>query len=681
MSSATRWGIWAAGVIIAALCFCVSLVGDLRTNLPLFFVLFGFSFCAYAGAVYLIWQAGRASRRLVAWIFIIAVITRMAMAASPPSLSSDAYRYLWEGRIILEGFNPFAHAPDSPELEYMRDENYDGINHKHLETIYPPLAQGVFALGAAARPDLMTQKIIFIAFDLAVLVVILLLLTARGGNAGLCAIYGWSPLAAFEFAHSGHLDSIAIFFMMLGILYIERSKRLGGAVSLALSFLSKYATAMLMPFFLVRKRLAAYVGVFILVVVLGYLPCVGASAKLFSSLHIYASQWEFNSVPYGMLHALGGDPQWIRRALIGLLIVFAFSQGFRQKEFLRFAYLVVGCSLLLTPTVYPWYVCWILPFLCFYPNRAWLLFTGLVIGSYWAWARLAESGEWGVGIPMMALEYAPLYGLFLLGSFRAGSREHKSPRTATEPPNEGVGKKGSMKTTIIIPAFNEESSIGLVLDEIPKGEAAEVLVVDNGSTDRTAEVAKKHGATVLHEERRGYGAACLKGLSHLDEDVDVVVFLDGDHSDYPEDLAALLEPIRSGEADFVIGSRVLGRPERGALQWNQLFGNALACSLIRLLYGTRFTDMGPFRAAKRRGFDTLRMSDPTYGWNAEMQVKAIIEGLRIVEVPVRYRRRIGKSKISGTVKGTVLAGLKIIGTILKCYPRYVRCRGWARRIR
>ncbi|UCH82825.1 MAG: glycosyltransferase family 2 protein [Candidatus Latescibacterota bacterium] len=231
-----------------------------------------------------------------------------------------------------------------------------------------------------------------------------------------------------------------------------------------------------------------------------------------------------------------------------------------------------------------------------------------------------------------------------------------------------------MKASVIIPAFNEATSIGLVLDEIPRDDVEEIIVVDNGSTDQTAAVADQHGARVVREVERGYGSACIKGMASIEAQTDIVVVLDGDHSDYPEDLPLLLAPIQSGAADFVMGSRVLGEAESGALQWNQRLGNALACSLIRWLYGVRFSDMGPFRAMRRDKLTALGMRDRNYGWNAEMQVKAIAAGLRILEVPVRYRRRVGTSKISGTVKGTVLAGAKIIGAILGYYPRFRRSR-------
>jgi len=213
----------------------------------------------------------------------------------------------------------------------------------------------------------------------------------------------------------------------------------------------------------------------------------------------------------------------------------------------------------------------------------------------------------------------------------------------------------------VIPALNEEQALPLVLREIPRPLVKRVVVADNGSTDRTAEVAREHGAEVVCERERGYGAACLKALAHLAADPpDVVVFLDGDYSDHPSELPLLLEPIANGEAELVIGSRARGARERGALSAQQQVGNAIACTALRLLYGVRYTDLGPFRAIRWDALRALGMCDRDYGWTVEMQIKAARQGMAYGEVPVSYRRRVGVSKVSGTVKGSVSAGAKIL---------------------
>ena len=220
---------------------------------------------------------------------------------------------------------------------------------------------------------------------------------------------------------------------------------------------------------------------------------------------------------------------------------------------------------------------------------------------------------------------------------------------------------------VVIPALDEEQAIGKVLRDIPEG-ASQVVVVDNGSRDRTAEVARGLGAEVVAELRRGYGQACLTGIAQLDRP-DIVVFLDGDYSDYPEEMSTLVAPLLTGEADMVIGSRTLGQREKGALLPQARFGNWLSTLLIRLLFGVSFTDLGPFRALRFDALQRLAMQDRDFGWTVEMQVKAARLGLRAVEVPVRYRRRIGTSKITGTLSGTLRAGHKILWTIFR-YARY-----------
>lgn len=221
---------------------------------------------------------------------------------------------------------------------------------------------------------------------------------------------------------------------------------------------------------------------------------------------------------------------------------------------------------------------------------------------------------------------------------------------------------------VIIPAFNEQESIGKVIAEIPKDLVREIIVCNNNSTDATAQVAEDAGATVLLASKKGYGFACLTGLRHIaakEEKPDIVVFIDGDYSDYPEEMRELIHPIITKDVDMVIGSRALGDLQPGSMTPQQVFGNWLATNLIKLFYKYEFTDLGPFRAIKYSSLMEIDMQDEDFGWTVEMQVKAAKMKMKCEEIAVNYRKRIGKSKVSGTVKGTILAGHKILWTIFK----------------
>ena len=228
------------------------------------------------------------------------------------------------------------------------------------------------------------------------------------------------------------------------------------------------------------------------------------------------------------------------------------------------------------------------------------------------------------------------------------------------------------KIKVIIPAFNEADSIAHVINEIPNS-VEEIIVVNNNSTDDTVKNAEKAGATVLTENRKGYGYACLKGMDYIastslsdqEKKSTIVVFLDGDYSDYPEQLTELVAPIINDNIDLVIGSRVKELRETGSMTPQQVFGNWLATFLMNIFFGAKFTDLGPFRAIKYQKLLQLKMEDKTYGWTVEMQLKAIKQHFSYIEVPMKYRNRIGISKVSGTLKGSILAGVKILGWIFK----------------
>lgn len=221
---------------------------------------------------------------------------------------------------------------------------------------------------------------------------------------------------------------------------------------------------------------------------------------------------------------------------------------------------------------------------------------------------------------------------------------------------------------VIVPAFNEAQSIGRVISEIPADWVSKIIVVNNASTDATGDAAIAAGAVVLNEPLRGYGYACLRGISYCERQSprpDIIVFLDGDHSDYPEEIPDLVKPILDGKADLVVGSRALGKRQPGSMTVQQIFGNWLATKLLKVFFNVTFTDLGPFRAIRFPSLLMLAMQDKTYGWTVEMQIKAAKGNLRCWEVPVRYRKRIGRSKISGTIRGTVMAGYKILHTLFR----------------
>jgi glycosyltransferase involved in cell wall biosynthesis len=228
---------------------------------------------------------------------------------------------------------------------------------------------------------------------------------------------------------------------------------------------------------------------------------------------------------------------------------------------------------------------------------------------------------------------------------------------------EHGGPRARTRVGLVIPALDEEQALPLVLGELPRALFARVVVVDNGSRDQSAAVARACGAEVVCEPRRGYGAACLAGIAALGADVDVVAFVDADHSDHPSDLARVLEPVLAGRAELAIGSRILGGASRDALLPQAWYGNRLACWLMRVLFGARWTDLGPMRAIERRALERLELGDRGFGWTVEMQLKAHAAGLVAAEVPVSYRARVGRSKITGTVAGTLRAGAKILGWI------------------
>jgi hypothetical protein len=393
-----------AGVLIAGTSLHLVLLGDLPGNVPHFLAAVGVMFALYAAAIFLFARM-QTSRRWLMFIVMIAVLCRVAMLTSTPSLSDDIYRYLWEGRVMQAGYNPFGFAPEAVELEFLRDANYERINHRELETIYPPLAQAVFLAGASIASNVIMQKVLFVLFDLATLAILILLLRARKMNPNLSVVYAWSPLVMLETAHSGHMDSIGIFFLVLALYAFEKGKVSGGMAAAGMSFLAKLLPVMLAPYFLFRRKYVMWVPVAIGVGIVGYLPFARAGDKLWSSLLVYGQHWNFNSLVYRLADRVIDKPDHIRFGLIAIVALFSLYQGLKKQDLVRYVFRVVGCALLLSPTIYPWYLCWIVPLLCFHRSRAWIYLTGAVVASYWVWTL----GEWRLSTGFLAVEHVPFY--------------------------------------------------------------------------------------------------------------------------------------------------------------------------------------------------------------------------------------------------------------------------------
>jgi hypothetical protein len=422
MNPHDRWYLGGLGVAIVGVFATLAAFDDLDHRVPVFLALSAAVFVLYAAAVRLVLRRGARAARSGLVIVAIAVAARLVLLPAAPDMSADIYRYLWEGRVVSHGHNPFAHAPDAPELESLRDANSLRVQHSHMATIYPPAAQAVFALAARIRPALWVQKLLFVLFDVATVLVLIPLLRLRGIDPLRSVIYAWNPLVIFETAHSGHVDAVGVFAMVLGLWLVLRARPAWGSVALALSFLTKFVTVMLAPFYLVRRAYWPWLLLAVALVVIAYLPFAGAGMKLFTSLRVYALEWRFNGLAYEMLTGVWHDALPARRLFAAAVVLFAFFHAVRQRDVLRYAFLVVGFALLLAPTLYPWYVLWIVPFLCVFPNRAWILFTGLVFVSYWVWVVYHRTGEWALPPAVYAIEYAPFLALLALDAWSARRR-------------------------------------------------------------------------------------------------------------------------------------------------------------------------------------------------------------------------------------------------------------------
>lgn len=582
----------------------------------------------------------------------------VAMTGSP-AFEDDWFRFLWDGWRTVEAGTPYGVPPAeffaSDRIPATFQTILNGVNNPDIPTIYGPVLQYLFAVLAVLAPaDPLGLKLAFAAANLAVIAILL-----RRHQPGQVALYAWNPLVIAETSLHLHPDGL----MALAVLAAVAAGRgrpalvgllLGAAAGVKLVALAAW------PLLLRLKRAGLVAAAATLLLL--YLPFLAqGSGAGFESTATFATRWHFNPLLYEPLFQLfGWDIGRLAAALIAGTIILWLHARSRSTDDLPLAG-IFGAILLFAPAVNSWYLLWLLPFAV---GRAQL----------WPWAAtvaLPLSYLTGLNLDDPGLEaYAVdprarmVQGTIILAALLFDWR--RSRNRSAQRKGQGRAPLPAAKVAAIIPALNEEASIGGVVTSVraalPEG-LGQVIVVDNGCTDMTAAVAQQAGAVVVRESERGYGAACLAGIARLDDDIDIVLFLDADGADVVADAPALLAPIVAGSADLVIGSRSPGTMERGAMTVPQRFGNWLAPLLVRLIWGVRYTDLGPFRAIRRRSLDELRMQDRDFGWTVEMQVRAAKLGLPVCEVPTGYRRRIGVSKISGTIQGVLKAGFKILYVI------------------
>lgn len=604
----------------------------------------------------LVWRTEIASARLV---FTGALLAHAVTLAGMPIFEDDYFRFIWDGWQTLQTGSPYGVAPNT----FFADDNVpgelravlDGVNNPEYPTIYGPILQFAFAASFAVFGSSLLGLQQLFAFANLVLIALLL----RRHEPDKVALYAWNPLVIAETSLHLHPDGLLGLALVAALVAGRWRPVIAGLLFGAAAGVKQVALAA-WPL-LLRLRPTALIAATVTLAAL-YAPFLmqGRGAG-FESTATFATLWHFNPLLYEPFFQLFGWQGGRIPALLiaGLCVLWLHARSRSIGDVPLAA--IFGMILLFAPAVNSWYLLWLLPFAVgrsqIWPFAATVALpfsylTGLNLGDAaleaFAVHPLARVAEWSI------LFFAIFYDWRI-------SRRSKALHTSQK-----TTPLISPKIAAIMPALNEEASVGGVvkgISEVLRGNLKQVIVVDNGSTDRTALVAQKAGAVVVIEAERGYGAACLTGIDWLDKDIDIILFLDSDGSDVLDDASEILAPIIAGNADLVIGSRSLGEIERGAMTVPQRFGNWLAPMLMRLIWGVRYTDLGPFRAIRRNSLVALAMQDRDFGWTIEMQVRAAKQGLRTVEVPTGYRRRIGISKISGTIGGVVKAGIKILYVI------------------
>lgn len=645
---------WAALACTLAAVAALTQVGDAATfDAQLYVAILS---AASALSIALMWNQRIASKSIV---LLGAVLAHGLTLVAIPDFIDDYFRFIWDGWRTLQTGTPYG---DAPEIYFVDQavpldlrETLDRVNNPEYPTIYGPVLQVVFAATFAAfRTNPLGLQLLFAGVNL-----LLVALLLRRHSPGSVALYAWNPLVIADTSLHLHPDGLLAAALFAGVIAARRHPVIAGMLFAAAVGVKLVALAA-WPLLLRLRPAALLTAVTALIAFYLIFLSQGHGAG-FETTQAFAQLWHFNPLGYDAL-LLVFDWPVARLASFGCagLIVLWLHARSRSVEDVPLA-AIFGVILLFAPAINSWYLLWLLPF-AVGRDQLW---------PFAATAALPLSYLTGLTLDDPALELfevhplARLIEVAILGAavFADWQNHRRSGALVPIPPPTPISRA---RVAAIIPALNEEAAVGGVVSDVKAalGQSLDqLIVVDNGSTDGTAGAARAAGATVVAEPERGYGSACLAGLTLVRPETDIILFVDSDGSDKLEDANAIVAPLIAGQADLVIGSRVAGNIEPGAMTVPQRFGNWLAPLLVRLIWGVRYSDLGPFRAIRRDALEKLAMQDRDFGWTIEMQVRAAKQGLRIAEVPTGYRRRIGVSKISGTVRGVILAGTKILYVI------------------
>lgn len=584
-------------------------------------------------------------------VFVVAAAARLAFLASSHH-SDDVHRYVLEGRMVLEGINPYAVAPDDAAADPARTTTAHLVNHPQLPSIYPPLAQAFFAVTAALGLEEVGVKNVVLCLDVAVVALILRWLRSTGRRPGWAAIYAWSPLAVGT-AATGHLDPLMLLTLVGFLWAFERGARGSAGVLLGLSVLAKLVPALLLPFVLLRSRRVATVAV--ATVVAGYLP-FAVRGDPFGSLVPFATDFSFHAALPRVLDAVLPAPA-VRPALALLLGAGTLAIAVAEPRAPRALLLTTGWVLLLSPTVHLWY--WTVALVALPgigPRPLTMPFLAVGAACLPTVATYVRAHHGGPFVED-GLSTGLAWGLPVLVALALAwrHRPRRAPLAASAPPGARLPS-----FAVLIPARGERVNLETLLPRWLATPAAEVVVADTPTGDGTEDLVRRLDRTrYVPVAARGYGAAVAAAWEAAlasPRKVEAVVVADADDPTAPDHHAAILSPLADARVGLVTGARLGGR-----LGVAQRLGNRLACALLALFFGRRFRDLGPLRAWRVDALSPGDVADRGYGWNVELNVRALERGLEVVEVPVtRARRPHGTDAISGTWRGVVRAGHGIL---------------------